>query len=128
MLQNEKTTTNQEFGVDDEYWRDIQKMFAKSNEQKKAEESARRAAVRIEAREQKKLNKRRKIASILSWTNAFISASAACLFAFKWIDKVVAIDDTRFFGWCFLAYLFIVAIFGTVGEYIELRIWDKDYE
>ena len=130
MLTAEKTTTSKtrETGIDDEYFADIQKMFAKRDEQKKAEESARRAAARIQAREEKKLKKKRKIASTLSWINAFISGTAAYIFVIKWLDKIVAVGDSRFFGWCFFAYLIIVCVFGVVGEYIELRIWDKDYE
>lgn len=130
MLTAEKTTTSKtrETGINDEYFADIQKMFAKRDEQKKAEESARRAAVRIQAREEKKLKKKRKIASTLSWINISISGIAAYIFVIKWLDKIVAVDDSRFLGWCFFAYLIIVYVFSVVGEYIELRIWDKDYE
>lgn len=130
MLHEQKTTTIKPVntGIDDEHFRDIQRMFAKRDALREAEESARRAEARMRAREEKKLKKKRKIASTLSWINAFISGTAVYLLVLEWLDRVVAVDDPRFFGYCFFAYLPIVMVFGLVGEYIELRIWDKDYE
>ena len=123
MLAIEETTTNmtKQSGIDDGY-------FAKNDELRKAEDSARRGEIRAQLRAKRKLRKKRKIASILSWINTFVSGTTAYIFVIKWLDKAVAVDDTRFFGWCIVAYIPIVFIFSLVGEYIELRIWDKKYE
>lgn len=123
MSENKKTTTtiDQNFGVDDEHWEGIQRIFEKRNDNVKI-------VSRIEERKQKKIIKKKKIASALSWINAFVSSTAICLFILSWIDKVIATDDPRFLGVYIIAYFVMVAVFGSVGEYIELQIWDKDYE
>ena len=128
MSTNEKTTTANNQELEDKHWADLERVFSKSNETKMLEEYERKTQARIEARRRRKIYKKRKIASILSWTNTFISAFAVCLLVFALINKLVAVEDSRFYGWCFLAYIVIVAIFVSVGEYIELRIWDKDFE
>lgn len=119
------TTVQQNTGISDEDWAVVQNMLAKTDEEIKLEELAKRAAQAKARRKVIKRRKQRRIASIFNWINAFLTGSFIFQFVIKFLDYKFPEDDASFFAWFLFIYIILVAVFGSVGEYIGERINDK---
>lgn len=124
MTKENATKINE--GISNEDWEPIQRMLAKREEEKALEEFARKAARAKARRKAIKKRKQQRIASILNWVSITLAGSFIFQFIIKILDMKFPTDDSNFFGWLLIAWMFLVCIAGYVGEYIGTHIKDKD--